>query len=171
MVAADFLFAGPRPLLKEDYSVSLLGDIHYDCPPIDRFHSKFRRLHAEDGMFAKYQAEFENFSSMWGTEGRSAALVKASGLCRLRDTAFALQLGDLVEGDCESPSLHKRMLAEAYALMKKTYGESIPFVMCRRFAIPLNKIAQLKCEGRITQTAKARRLHKRRTAPLRSPHR
>lgn len=128
VVAADFLFAGPRPLLKEDYSVSLLGDIHYDCPPIDRFHSEFRRLHADDGMFAKYQAEFENFSSMWGTEGRSAALVKASGLCRLRDSAFALQLGDLVEGDCESPSLHKRMLAEAYALMKKTYGESIPFV-------------------------------------------
>ena len=43
VVAADFLFAGPRPLLKEDYSVSLLGDIHYDCPPIDRFHSEFRR--------------------------------------------------------------------------------------------------------------------------------
>ena len=129
MVAADFLFAGPRPLLKsEDYSVSLLGDIHYDCPPIDRFHSEFRRLHADDGMFAKYQSEFENFSSMWGTEGRSAALVKASGLCRMSDSAFVLQLGDLVEGDCESPALHKRMLAEAYALMKKTYGESIPFV-------------------------------------------
>ena len=128
VAAVDFVFAGQRPLLKDEYSVSLLGDIHYDCPPIDRFHSEFRRLHVEDGMFARYQKEFESFSSMWGPEGRSAALVKASGLCRRRDSAFALQLGDLVEGDCESPTHHERMLADAYALMKKTYGESLPFV-------------------------------------------
>ena len=111
-----------------DYSVSLLGDLHYDCPPLDVFHSEFRRLHATDGMFAKYQSEFESFSSMWGADGRSAAVVAASGKVRLPDTAFALQLGDLVEGDCESPSLHRRMLDEAFALMKRTYGANLPFV-------------------------------------------
>ena len=127
--SAAFL-AGCRPFLHDDdYSVPLLGDLHYDCPPIDVFHSDFRRLHADDGMFAKYQAEFESFSSMWGKEGRSAALVKASGLCRMNDSAFVMQLGDLVEGDCESPALHERMLCDAHALMKKTYGESLPFVM------------------------------------------
>ncbi len=112
----------------QDYSVSLLGDLHYDCPPLDVFHSEFRRLHATDGMFAKYQSEFASFSSMWGKDGRSAAVVAASGKARRPDTAFALQLGDLVEGDCESPSLHRRMFDEAFALMKRTYGESLPFV-------------------------------------------
>ena len=112
----------------QDYSVPFLGDVHYDCPPIDVFHSEFRRLHEADGMFARYRAEFESFSSMWGKDGRSAAIVAASGKVRRSDTAFALQLGDLVEGDCESPSLHRRMFDEAFALMKRTYGDSLPFV-------------------------------------------
>ena len=92
------------------YSVPLLGDVHYDCPPIDTFHSEFRRLHASDGYFDSYRGEFESFSSMWGEVGRSAALVAASGKIRRPDAAFALQLGDLVEGDCESPQAHARML-------------------------------------------------------------
>ena len=112
----------------QDYSVSLLGDLHYDCPPLDVFHSEFRRLHATDGMFAKYQSEFASFSSMWGKYGRSAAVVAASGKVLRPDTAFALQLGDLVEGDCESPSLHRRMFDEAFALMKRTYGANLPFM-------------------------------------------
>ena len=109
------------------YSVPLLGDLHYDCPPIDTFHSEFRRLHESDGMFDSYRGEFEAFSSMWGADGRSAALVAASGKIRRSDAAFALQLGDLVEGDCESSAAHARMLSEALALMKRTYGE-IPFL-------------------------------------------
>ena len=127
-VVTSFFLGCRLPPCKGDYSVSLLGDVHYDCPPIDVFHSDFRRLHAEDGMFAEFQTQIESFASMWGRDGRSAALVKASGLCRLRDSAFALQLGDLVEGDCESPALHERMLVEALALMKGTYGEGVPFV-------------------------------------------
>ena len=126
--SAVALLSGWRlPREKRDYSVPLLGDVHYDRPPIDVFHSDFRRLHDADGMFARYKAEFESFSSMWGDDGRSAALVKASGLCRLEDSAFALQLGDLVEGDCESTVLHRQMFKEAFRLMKTTYGD-IPFV-------------------------------------------
>jgi len=126
--AAAFL-PGCRLLSRDgDYSVSLLGDVHYDCPPIDVFHSEFRRLHADDGLFARYRTEFESLSSMWGRDGRSAALVKASGVCRQGGTAFALQLGDLVEGDCESSSAHERMLSEAFALMKRAYGDDLPFV-------------------------------------------
>ena len=25
-----------------EYSVSVLGDLHYDCPPVDAFHAGFR---------------------------------------------------------------------------------------------------------------------------------
>ena len=121
-------FAGCRTAPSRSvYSVPLLGDVHYDRPPIDTFHSEFRRLHASDGYFDTYRGEFESFSSMWGAEGRSAALVAASGKIRRPDAAFALQLGDLVEGDCESPEAHARMLSDALALMKRTYGD-IPFL-------------------------------------------
>lgn len=128
-VTAAFL-SGCRllPLREDGYSVPLLGDIHYDRPPIDVFHSEFRRLHIDDGMFARYKTEFESFSSMWGKGGRSAALVAASGKVRRSDAAFALQLGDLIEGDCESPALHERMFADACALMKRTYGDDLPIV-------------------------------------------
>ena len=53
----------------------LLGDVHYDRPPIDTFHSEFRLRHEADGMFGSFRGEFESFSSMWGADGRSAALV------------------------------------------------------------------------------------------------
>ena len=126
--SAVALLSGWRlPSENRVYSVPLLGDVHYDRPPIDVFHSDFRRLHDADGMFARYEREFESFSSMWGKDGRSAALLKASALCRREDSAFALQLGDLVEGDCESPALHRQMMDEAFALMKRTYG-NLPFV-------------------------------------------
>jgi len=88
--AAAAVLPGCRLLSHgEDYSVSLLGDVHYDCPPIDVFHSEFRRLHTDDGMFAKYRTEFESLSSMWGKDDRSPSLVKTSGARRLADTAFA----------------------------------------------------------------------------------
>ena len=112
---------------RSTYSVPLLGDVHYDRPPIGTFHSEFRRLHASDGYFDAYRREFESFSSMWGADGRSAALVAASGMARRPDAAFALQLGDLVEGDCESSSAHARMLSDALAFMKRTYGDT-PFL-------------------------------------------
>ncbi|MCR5750899.1 MAG: metallophosphoesterase [Kiritimatiellae bacterium] len=112
---------------RSAYSVPLLGDVHYDRPPIDAFHSEFRLQHEADGMFASYRDEFDSFSSMWGTNGRSAALVAASGKVRRPDAAFALQLGDLIEGDCESSAAHARMLSDALALMKRTYGD-IPFL-------------------------------------------
>lgn len=113
--------------LSSQYSVPLLGDVHYDMPPLEVFHSEFKRLHSADGMFDKYRAEFEAYSSMWGEGGRSAALIASSGKIRRADAAFALQLGDLIEGDCESSAHHARMLSGALELMKRTYGD-IPFV-------------------------------------------
>ena len=120
--------AGCRTEMRRSaYSVPLLGDVHYDCPPIDVFHAEFRAKHGTDGMFDSYRGEFTSFSSMWGANGRSAALVAASGKVSRPDAAFALQLGDLVEGDCESSAAHARMLSDALALMKRTYGD-IPFL-------------------------------------------
>lgn len=122
--------AGCRCLIpgNMDYSVSVLGDLHYDQPPIDTFHSAFRIAHEKDGMFRQYRREFENFSSMWGRDGRSLGILQASVRCRTPETAFAVQLGDLVEGDCESSEAHARMFREMFALVKRTLGEDLPFI-------------------------------------------
>lgn len=111
-----------------EYSVSVLGDLHYDCPPVDAFHAGFRKAHEQDGYFNRYRTEFESFSSMWGVEGKSPALLASAGRCRLADMAFAVQLGDLVEGDCESPETHARMLGEALRTVKRAYGDDLPFI-------------------------------------------
>lgn len=130
-LAASGLVAGCADLPRtggRSYSVAVLGDVHYDAQPIDTFHAAFRAAHQKDGMFARYRDEFENFAAMWGEPGRTRAIVEASGRCRTADTAFALQLGDLVEGDCESSEAHARMFQEAFAFMKRAYGADLPFV-------------------------------------------
>lgn len=130
-LAASGLVAGCADLPRtggRSYSVAVLGDVHYDAQPIDTFHAAFRTAHQKDGMFARYRDEFENFAAMWGEPGRTRAIVEASGRCRTADTAFALQLGDLVEGDCESSEAHARMFQEAFAFMKRAYGADLPFV-------------------------------------------
>lgn len=111
-----------------EYSVSVLGDLHYDRPPVDVFHSGFRKAHGQDGYFNQYRVEFESFSSMWGAEGKSPELLVSAGRCRTADMAFAVQLGDIVEGDCEAPDAHARMLEEAFCTVKRAYGGDLPLV-------------------------------------------
>lgn len=119
---------GCRTFDGSSYSVPLLGDIHYDLLPVDTFHSHYRSLHQGDGLFARYGKEFESFASMWGRDGATEAIVRTSGRVRSVDSAFALQLGDLVEGDCESAADHVRMLNEAFAFVKGAYGGELPVV-------------------------------------------
>ena len=127
LAAAGCVVANRFPVC-EGYSVSVLGDIHYDRPPVDTFHARFRELHLKDGLWDRYEEEFSSFSSMWGDFGCSGNLVEASGCAHGPDSRLVVQLGDLIEGDCESPECHRQMLSEALELMKRTYGDSIPFV-------------------------------------------
>ena len=83
------------------YTVTLLGDIHYDAPV---FH--------EGG---KPTVK----SRMWQEE--LPALLKASASLVDDDTAFALQLGDLIDGTKLGYAAHTQMLAEATATLEKSY--------------------------------------------------
>ncbi len=88
------------------YSVSVLGDVHYDAPPFERFHSSGRAVHYKCNVL------------MW--EEDMPALLAASGRLVGSDTSFALQLGDLIDGAGDFNS-HTQMLAEATAILEKTY--------------------------------------------------
>ena len=97
---------------SRDYSVTVLGDIHYDDA---RFHTK-----EKPGSKPKQQ--------MWKEE--SPALLAASAATVGPDTAFALQLGDMVDGIPASYTTHTQMLAEASSILERTYHGLPVVVVC-----------------------------------------
>ncbi len=97
-----------RPAACENrtYSVSVLGDVHYDAPPRERFHANGRAVH------------FKRNVLMW--EKDIPDILSASASLVGPDTSFALQLGDLIDGAADFNS-QTQMLAEATAVLEKTY--------------------------------------------------
>ena len=105
------------------YSVALLGDTHFDSTDTKKYHAEY----LTDTSKARYELHLKEHvrnANMWAD--RMPRLLKASGACVRSDTAFALQMGDLVQGDCANPIIHKQMLADMISLAKSIYGE-LPF--------------------------------------------
>ena len=108
----------------ESYSVALLGDTHFDSTDTKKYHAEY----LTDTSKARYELHLKEHvrnAKMWADF--MPRLLKASAACVRPDTAFALQLGDLVQGDCANPAIHKRMLADMIGTAKRAYGE-LPFV-------------------------------------------
>ena len=106
------------------YSVALLGDTHFDSTDTKKYHAEY----LTDTSKARYELHLKEHirnANMWAD--RMPRLLKASGACVRPDAAFALQMGDLVQGDCANPAIHKQMLADMIGLAKCTYGD-FPFV-------------------------------------------
>ena len=106
------------------YSVALLGDTHFDSTDTKKYHAEY----LTDTSKARYELHLKEHvrnADMWAD--RMPRLLKASGACVRSDTAFALQMGDLVQGDCANPTIHKQMLADMISLAKSAYDE-LPFV-------------------------------------------
>lgn len=108
------------------YSVSVLGDIHFDSPDKKLYHSLYTRSTTRKRYLA-HLAEHERNAEMWAA--RMPRLVRASGAVRTADTAFALQVGDLVQGDCGDGATHAKMLDDAFSFLKKAYGGNLPLVI------------------------------------------
>ena len=105
--------AGDRPTLTEGntekYQVMVLGDVHYDAP---EYH-KVPPIHR-----GRAQERKRNFS-MW--EGLSRKLLEAAKKQTGPDTAFAIQLGDISQGDCDTPELHENMLKKAFETVRNYF--------------------------------------------------
>ncbi len=99
-----------------DYSVVVLGDLHYDDTP-QKFHGEY--IKTLKGAKPKRLDEFKRNAKMWA--GPSRRMLEASGKCVKPGAAFVLQLGDLIQGDCESDAIHTQMLAEATSILETTY--------------------------------------------------
>jgi len=119
---ASLGLGGCRSLFEPDdaYSVSVLGDMHYDAFPREKFHAKALKLWEEKGWKHPGRLkEFDRNAKMW--QGVCQRILAASSSVRRPDAAFMLQLGDLVQGDCEDNELHMQMLKEATDMLERAY--------------------------------------------------
>ena len=128
--AAGTLFLGCRSALAArapgNYSVVLLGDTHYDTFPSSTYHAHYYNDRKAEWLWRVQRAEFMRNGDMWSD--RCPRLLKASADCMPSDARFVLQLGDLVQGDCDHQPTHKRMLDDVMQLMKHAYAGRLPFV-------------------------------------------
>ena len=108
------------------YSISILGDVHYDATERDVFHRNYR---PEIPWKAKVcEREFKRNAEMW--RDRLPRLIRSAASVKSDDTVFLLQLGDLIQGDCCDFALHTRMLQEAESACTKGFGDLEFNVVC-----------------------------------------
>lgn len=124
IAAVSVVTMGAGVLRGATYSVVILGDMHYDAEPESVYHSHYD----ESNRWAKIQhAEFRRNGEMWRCRCRD--LVAASArLAREKPTDFILQLGDLIQGDCDDVSTHKRMLDDCIRMLRTQYPKGLPFL-------------------------------------------
>ncbi len=111
-------------LCRRDYSVAVLGDTHYDAEPESVYHSHYD----ESNKWAEIQhKEFKRNGEMWRTRCPRMLAASADVAHRL-DTRFVLQLGDIIQGDCDDVPTHKKMLDDCIKLLRAPYPSGLPFL-------------------------------------------
>ena len=90
------------------YRAMFLGDIHYDAK---EYHPDY-----------KVKSSFKRNLTMW--EGASQQLLKAAGEEAARENvAFVVQLGDITQGDSDTPELQEKMFRTAFGILKQTFPD------------------------------------------------
>lgn len=101
------------------YRVMFLGDTHFDG---EEFHT------APETNKSRLKARERNLK-MWKLQ--SPKLLEAAEKRANADSVkFAVQLGDIAQGDCDSGELQKAMLAKAFATVKKAFPQ-IPLLVVK----------------------------------------
>ncbi len=107
----------------EEYSIVILGDTHFDTEPAEVYHSDYNET--VEWLNRVQRAEFARNGEMW-RERCPRMVRRAAGLVG-DDTRMVLQMGDLIQGDCGNPEVHKKMLGDVMDSFKSTLG-GLPFV-------------------------------------------
>lgn len=106
------------------YSVAVLGDTHYDTAPESVYHAHYD----ESNPHSKIQhLEFRRNGEMW-RERCPRLLASSAALAHRNKTDFILQLGDMIQGDCDHIPTHQKMLDDCIKMLKKPYPDDMPFL-------------------------------------------
>ena len=82
----------------------------------------------ESNKWAKVQhEEFKRNGEMW-RERCPRMLAASADLAHRFDTRFVLQLGDVIQGDCDDAPTHRKMLDDCIRLLRRPYSEGLPFL-------------------------------------------
>lgn len=106
----------------DSYRLIVLGDTHFDAP-YEVYHTKFHESNPK--LRRIYQAEFARNEVLWRSRG--PRLLKAAASHINADTRAVIQLGDLVQGDCGDPEIHKKMLLDTLKAFQKEF-KNVPFL-------------------------------------------
>ena len=110
LCAVSLSAAGHEPDDKAThYQVTVLGDVHFDG----------EKYHLAPSATSGREAERRRNLAMWAD--RSTELLKCAGNFSSGRSAFAIQLGDISQGDCDNRELHKAMLKDAFAAVKRFF--------------------------------------------------
>lgn len=112
-----------EPRHSSKYSIVILGDTHFDTDPPSVYHSLYNE--PVQWLNDVQRKEFARNASMWSERcprmlRRAASLVDGN-------TRMILQTGDLIQGDCGAPEVHRKMLCDVMDSFKKELG-GLPFV-------------------------------------------
>lgn len=118
--AAAVQAAAPQPFEGgSEYRVLILSDTHFDA----------EEFHQSPGANKSRQKERERNLGMW--KSRSPKLLEAAaGRAEAVGAAFVVHLGDMAQGDCDTPELQKAMIEKAFADLKK-YFPKLPLVVVK----------------------------------------
>ena len=106
------------------YEVAVLGDTHFDAEPESVYHSHYD----ESNKYAQIQhEEFRRNGEMWRKRCRDL-LVASARIAHEQKTDFVLQLGDIIQGDCDDVPTHKKMLDDCIRMLRAPYPSGIPFL-------------------------------------------
>lgn len=109
--------------LEKKYSIVLLGDTHFDTEPASVYHADYNE--PVEWLNRIQRAEFARNGEMW--RERCPLLLKRAAQLIGTDTKMVFQLGDLIQGDCGNPKVHKKMLDDVMNRFKSEL-HGLPFV-------------------------------------------
>ena len=109
-----------------DYAVAVLGDTHFDAAPDSVYHAAYDTS-TSSGAYGI--AEYRRSAEMW-QERMPSLLAASSAVAGDGDppTCFVLQLGDIINGDCNDNAVHRKMLDDALAATRAPYAATLPFL-------------------------------------------
>ena len=101
------------------YKVLVMGDAHFDA----------EKFHAAPPASSGRKKERERNLAMW--KAQSPALFAAAGKrAAAESVAFAVQLGDLIQGDCDNAELQQAMIRKGFSELKKNFPR-IPLLIVK----------------------------------------
>ncbi|MBR0458548.1 MAG: metallophosphoesterase [Victivallales bacterium] len=104
------------------YSAILLGDTHFDTET-SVYHSDYNEPNEKLNRIQR--EEFARNADIWRERG--PRLIAAALQQVQPDTQLVLHMGDLIQGDCGNPEVHKKMLQDSLELFGKRFAP-LPFL-------------------------------------------